>query len=193
MAKVLKTETCWIWQAAVSAPGYGVFMLSDKNLVLAHRLAYTLFRGPIPDGLVLDHLCRNPACCNPDHVEAVSNKINISRGVTVEVTRARMAAITHCKRGHAFDKTNTYYDKTTGARQCRRCCAEKMTRRNRQKRLLELSTRKARFCAQCNAPLQISARSDKQFCSSRCHKRSKDNYRSTRKRRSVNPPGFRLP
>jgi hypothetical protein len=83
----------------------------------SHRIAYQLLVGPIPDGLVLDHLCRNRACCNPRHIEPVSQRENLMRGETV---CASHAIKTHCINGHAFDEANTYIDRE-GKRKCREC------------------------------------------------------------------------
>lgn len=78
-AKVEKTEQCWLWRAAASA-GYGRFSIvySDgrKGMLAAHRVAYTLLRGEIPEGLVLDHKCHQPSCVNPKHLRPVTVKQN---------------------------------------------------------------------------------------------------------------------
>lgn len=73
-AKVLKTESCWLWQAQTNNKGYGVFMYYSKTLrrasrqMYAHRCAWTLTKGDIPEGLRVLHRCDNPPCCNPDHL-----------------------------------------------------------------------------------------------------------------------------
>lgn len=183
-SKVNKTDTCWLWTSALSVAGYGVFMLHDKNLMLAHRVAYTLCKGPIPIGKSLDHLCRNTACCNPDHVEPVSHKENIRRGRTSEATKARASAQTHCRHGHPYDETSRT---KSGHRLCRSCEENKLERRYeawRQKKRKERAEQQVRYCVQCLNPLPVDARVDKIFCSPKCHKRSKDNYRSTRKSRA---------
>ena len=76
-SKVNKTDTCWIWTAAKNQDGHGRFR--HGRLVLAHRFAYELLVGPIPKGLDLDHLCQNPACVNPAHLEPVTRKENTRR------------------------------------------------------------------------------------------------------------------
>ena len=102
MAKVEKTETCWIWKGARNRHGYGKISVGGQPR-LAHRVAYGLLVGPIADGLELDHLCRTPACVNPDHLEAVAHRTNILRGVSLNAQRA---AQTHCIRGHALEGDN---------------------------------------------------------------------------------------
>lgn len=114
-AKVEKTETCWLWTAAI-VKGYGRFFDEDLRPVGAHRWAYQTCVGPIPDGLTLDHLCRVRNCVNPDHLEPVTQRENM----------ARIPLKTHCPHGHAFTAANTYVrrPKRPGlrpARQCREC------------------------------------------------------------------------
>src|SRR5437870_177242 len=70
-SKVKKTSSCWEWMAAKYPAGYGKFQMGDKN-IQAHRIAYEMLRGPIPDGKCIDHLCRNRGCVNPDHMELVT-------------------------------------------------------------------------------------------------------------------------
>lgn len=107
---------CWVWTAA-NASGYGRFWVG--HLVVAHRFAYELLVGPIPDGMQLDHLCRNPPCVNPAHLEPVTCRVNLLRGETQTARRSRQ---THCSRGHEFTAANTY-TKPNGARNCRACKA----------------------------------------------------------------------
>lgn len=73
---------CWQWTGAILDTGYGVLTEGGKNgkVFRAHRVAYELFIGPIPEGLVLDHLCHNRWCVNPEHLEAVTNHVNVLRG-----------------------------------------------------------------------------------------------------------------
>lgn len=106
-------EDCWDWRAFTSADGYGRVWWNGRPHV-AHRIAYEISVGPIPDGLTIDHLCRNTLCCNPAHLEAVTSEENVRRGA---------ASITHCKRGHAFTPENTVMVNKGGSRRCRRCKA----------------------------------------------------------------------
>lgn len=111
---------CWEWQAFVMKNGYGKFgMGRGESPVLAHRWSYEFFRGEIPSGLVIDHLCRNRRCVNPDHLEAVSTRTNLLRGVGIV---AQHATKTHCVNGHEFtpENTTTRADHA-GARRCRAC------------------------------------------------------------------------
>lgn len=87
---------CWIWMGTVTGGGYGGIAIHRKK-VPAHRLAWELFRGPIPEGLEIDHLCRVRACVNPDHLEPVTSQINCLRGVSPLAANAKK---THCPRGH---------------------------------------------------------------------------------------------
>ena len=122
--KVLFTPGCWIWQASMSGNGsYGQFSVGDA-MQRAHRVAYTLFNGRIPDGLVIDHLCRNRACVRPDHLEAVSQEENVRRGIVGENNRSK----TECKRGHKFDADNTSIRYRDGRveRSCKRCSREQL-------------------------------------------------------------------
>lgn len=117
--KVEKTETCWNWVGAKSS-GYGTFRI-EEGMIKAHRYSYELVIGPIPEGLTLDHLCRNRSCVNPWHLEPVTNKVNSLRGIGVGAMHAQQ---THCIAGHAFDDTNTY--RWRGGRFCRTCMKRRM-------------------------------------------------------------------
>jgi hypothetical protein len=84
LSKVEKTDTCWNWGAYVAPDGYGKFGVTTapntKKIMYAHRFGYELFKGKIPEGLVIDHLCRNRKCVNPKHLEAVDGYTNSIRG-----------------------------------------------------------------------------------------------------------------
>ncbi len=108
------SDECWEWQA-YRKRGYGQFKL-DGRTVMAHRLGYELCVGEIPLGYEVDHLCRNPPCCNPVHLEAVTPRENTLRW---QLADGRFAGATHCPRGHSYSEANTYRH---GGRRCCRAC-----------------------------------------------------------------------
>ena len=113
---------CLIWNRATNGRGYGQIQIRGR-LMPAHRAAYELVNGPIPDGLVIDHLCRTTLCIEPSHLEAVTPRENTLRG---DGPSARAAKQTHCRHGHEFSLENTYLDPKRGKRVCRRCRANRM-------------------------------------------------------------------
>jgi hypothetical protein len=111
---------CWNWTSKINDNGYGLIasvVETGKRPIeqRAHRVVYEMHKGPIPEGLDLDHLCRNRKCVNPDHLEPVSRAENLRRGSS-EHSRGK----THCKRGHEFTPENTYWTKA-GYRNCLAC------------------------------------------------------------------------
>jgi hypothetical protein len=122
---VCGADECWDWLQSTRR-GYGrCWPVDGIPERVAHRIAYTLEHGPIPDGLTIDHLCRNRRCCNPAHLEAVTERENILRGTCPAAENARK---THCNRGHEFTPENTY-DKREGQRQCKTCMRDNDRRR----------------------------------------------------------------
>lgn len=109
-AKVDRGPGCWVWTGGKTKDGYGRVRICDRNFV-SHRVSYEWANGAIPEGLELDHLCRNKACVNPEHLEPVTR---------VENQRRRAAIITHCPAGHEYDERNTYVS-ASGHRFCREC------------------------------------------------------------------------
>lgn len=112
------SSTCWLWTKSLTKAGYGrLWDPITKRLVYAHRRAYEVVHGPAPDGTEIDHLCRNRACYNPDHLEAVTHATNMQRGGP--------ASRTHCLHGHEYTPENTKYYATSKsayrARFCRTC------------------------------------------------------------------------
>lgn len=106
---------CWVWKAYVEKSGYGKFNYKGR-VERVYRLTYLAFVGPIQKGMVLDHLCRNRACCNPEHLEQVTQAVNCRRGAMGELH-------THCPHGHEFTPENTYIANTKKGprRNCRTC------------------------------------------------------------------------
>lgn len=130
--KVDTSGDCWLWAGYVKPNGYATFYPGGGNhipKVYVHRFAYEAFRGPIPEGFEVDHLCNIRHCVNPDHLEAVTKRENLDRRNATHGWRrlpppGRPRRLrTHCKHGHPFDEGNTYWH--GGYRYCRTC------RRNR--------------------------------------------------------------
>lgn len=118
---VLDDSGCWEWTAYVDPrTGYGHSNLNGR-ISTAHRIVYELLVGPIPEGLVLDHLCRNRGCVNPAHLEPVTDKENLLRG---EGPTAKKAAQVTCIKGHPFNEANTAIKKINGTRICCQCRKE---------------------------------------------------------------------
>ena len=108
---------CLVWQGLLGLTGgYGRISVNDRDRYV-HRVAWELANGPVPEGFELDHLCRNRACLNLDHLEIVTRRENVRRGVGLAAINARK---THCKRGHEFTPENTYID-NRNIRYCRTC------------------------------------------------------------------------
>jgi hypothetical protein len=128
-------DGCWQWSGASSVMSktqnrewrYGWFRPGGRAThILAHRWSYEAHREKIPAGKVIDHLCRNTLCVNPDHLEPVTVKVNLNRGANANARK------THCKRGHLFDADNTYIG-VRGTRFCRKCKAWHQRRYNAEK------------------------------------------------------------
>lgn len=113
---------CWTWMASTKEGGYGQFNVQPE-VVLAHRYAYISLVGDVPEGLELDHLCRNRACVNPWHLEPVTRSVNVVRGTAPTVTSARHRAVTACPYRHRYDEANTSVYQ--GRRRCKTCMRER--------------------------------------------------------------------
>lgn len=115
---------CWVWNGTKSHDGYGSFGTWRKQVVTtiyAHRFSYMQLVGGIPNGLELDHLCRNRACVNPQHLEPVTRQENLRRAGIEKMKK------THCIYGHPYDEANTFHLKD-GTRECRTCRRDSATR-----------------------------------------------------------------
>jgi hypothetical protein len=108
--KVDASGDCWEWTASLDDHGYGRFSLGRGKVTKAHKALWEMLHGPVPDGLELDHLCRNPKCVRPDHVEPVTHRENVMRGL---VHRR------FCVKGH-----DTYRVGRSSSRRCRECLRE---------------------------------------------------------------------
>lgn len=128
-AKVDPDGDCWIWQGGVSDGRYGSFTPRKGKHVRAHRWAYEhLTQTVIPDGMVIDHICRRTLCVNPDHLDVVTQRENLMRAPSA--VAAKHAAKTHCKNGHEFTPENTYRrsKKHPHWRLCKQCVKDSKQR-----------------------------------------------------------------
>ncbi len=126
---------CWLWTGASRTRGYGTFHLNRKNRP-AHRISHEIFKGPIPEGFDIDHLCKVTCCVNPDHIEAVTVHENVKRG---RGCIARFINATHCKYGHLLDESNVFMKKTAVGvtRVCIACAPRRkeLSKKNYRKRM----------------------------------------------------------
>lgn len=151
------SSPCWLWRLTTDRKGYVRWRLPSqfargKGTLALHRVSYEQFVGPIPDGLVIDHLCRNRACLNPQHLEPVTALENARRGVGNQ-----WANVTECKHGHPLNDENTVI-RPDGRRRCLTC------RRARVREYQERAKVAAgKLCSVCEAllnPTNVSG-----FCS----------------------------
>lgn len=144
-------SSCWYWIGYINDQGYGIssYLVGDnkRRSIRAHRILYEIHKGPIPEGLVIDHLCRNRCCVNPNHLEAVRQYVNIARTDAWEKCKAKKAAITHCPRGHEYAGDNLIYKmRSDGRYSIRLCrsCARLRARYNYRKKHPEIKVVRSR-------------------------------------------------
>jgi len=162
--KFLVGDGCWSWVGSTRS-GYGVFSIGGKHrrTMAAHRLVYELLVGPIPEGLQIDHLCRNRGCVRPSHLEPVTAAENVRRAILAG-SRDKPA----CKWGHPFNAENTYWH-PNGQRGCRACARERANRQRRDASLVERTRDNphASHCLVCGVEFEhVSHRS--KYCSANC-------------------------
>jgi len=116
MAHIKRENSCWVWTENCTDEGYGRW-----GRKLAHRLSYEIHKGPIPAGMEVDHLCFNPSCVRPEHLQVKDPPTNHRRQLK--------ALATECGRGHLFTPENTLRQSSRGQRQCRACANAGQRRR----------------------------------------------------------------
>lgn len=136
MAKTRQSPSGCLEWVGVTHRGYGHFgmrspVTGKPTMAKAHRVAYEMRFGKIPEGLVIDHLCRNRSCVNPDHLEPVTARENTLRGINFSAVNAKK---THCPQGHPLSGENLYVIPSTGGRTCRTCKRAESKARAERKR-----------------------------------------------------------
>ncbi len=145
LSKIMPCPTtgCWLWTGATSSNGYGNCWHENRYQV-AHRAVFGILLGRVPDGLTLDHLCRNRCCVNPLHLDPVTQKENNLRGNSLSAICARR---THCPVGHPLEGEHLYIEvnkKGVTHRHCRTCMHERLRRRRRKEEPYTLKKAAAR-------------------------------------------------
>ena len=140
LSKVIIDENtnCWNWVAHCHPNGYGQFHI-ERYPYYAHRVSFVLYKGPLEstDTRVVDHICKNTRCVNPDHLDLITQSENVKRGKNRLVAQMRAASKVHCKYGHAYTVANTWIriKGSSKYRQCRECW-RRYNRNSRKRNLL---------------------------------------------------------
>jgi hypothetical protein len=139
--EVDRESGCWLWTAYISNRGYGTIGLTvgpnKSKSIYAHRLSYEMHHGPIPDGLVVDHICNVRRCVNPEHLQLLTPLANIERSDHPIYERRRQNV---CVRGHDLtDPVNVYIRPSNGRRMCRACFRVRALERARKQGVPERS------------------------------------------------------
>ena len=151
--KVDPVTSCHQWVGQLTDDGYGKVVVGATQRGkggqpirrFSHIIAYELAHGPVPNGLELDHLCRNRACCNPEHLEPVTRQENVKRGILPQLMAAKANAKTHCYKGHLLSGDNLFLQgRLKKFRGCRTCRAERQKNRYAINREQILARRKQR-------------------------------------------------
>lgn len=121
---ILRPDGCWDWGGNITTGGYGRFATADGKTVAAHRYVWLWLRGRIDEEKVIDHLCRNRACCNPEHLEPVTQRENLRRGL-------QFALKTHCKHGHLYVPIK--HGNNLWCRECKKTHDHKMWLRRKER------------------------------------------------------------
>lgn len=149
-------DGCWMWRGARRHYGYGVFAETAEGgwsrQVQSHRFAYEMFVGPIPDGLVIDHLCNTPGCVNPEHLRAVTQQQNVLRGAS---SGARVLREGKCCKGHELTPDNLVHS-AIGKTVCKRCAKQRNDRHMRLKTLGNVNPRPERWKSHCKHGHELS-------------------------------------
>lgn len=131
--KFLMGKGCWTWLAYRMPSGYGRFSYKNHGGQYAHRISYEEFVGPIPDGLQIDHKCKNRGCVRPSHLEAVTAEENLRRSTAWSADAYAKRKKDHCPLGHPYSAENTYFY-PDGRYKCRICSRISDNKRNALRR-----------------------------------------------------------
>lgn len=150
MSKVNKTDTCWLWVRAKDKYGYGLVRQGNRTLG-AHRVAYSLFKGELIEGMQIDHLCKVRECVNPDHLEQVTHQENLNRSTKHGNPNGHLnfkhseRVRTHCPNGHEYTVDNIVKQRSTKKTYkcvtCRKARKQRAYQKTRQTPWLALGIR----------------------------------------------------